>query len=202
MSVKIIDTSDFVAPQDNLEDWYKCCSKYSQFFTEKYNKYYYDGVNQNLLVQKLFDKYWYTPGSETVTMVLNAQNLMSIKEKLYNCKKVKFTNWWFITLTSKPDWTEIEAKAKIDKYRQARFKDYKYIWVEEHGTNSEKYHQHILVESDKRFHTGQNLKPTKYYDANINIVRVTDTHRSKVDIVKYMTKENQPQGNLTHFGCI
>lgn len=197
-----IDNIDFIAPQDKLSDWYKYCLKYSQYFTDKYNDYYYIGCDQDKLVQKLFDKYWYSEGSDTVSMVMNAQQMMEIKDKIVNSKKVKFTNWWFITLTSKPEWTESEAKAKIDKYRQARFKDYKYIWVEEHGTESEKYHQHILVESDKRFHTGQNLKPTKYYDANINIVRVTDTHRSKIDIVKYMTKENKPQGSLTHFGCI
>lgn len=114
-------------------------------------------------------------------------------------KKVKNTTWWFVTLTSKPDWTEIEAKEKIDKYRQSHFKKFPYMWVEEHGTESEKYHQHVLVDNPGRFHTGINLKPTKYYDANINIQRVTDTHNSKKNIVKYMTKENKPQGNLQHF---
>lgn len=201
MSIYEIDDSEFVAPQNELEDWYKYCLQYSPYFTQKYNEHWYNGVDQNELVQRLFDKYWYST-SETVGMVLNAQSKMEIKYKLHNTKKEKFTNWWFITLTSKPEWTETEAKMKIDKYREARFKAYKYIWVEEHGTDSNKYHQHILVESEQRFHTGQNLKPTKYYDANINIVRVTDTHRSKIDIVKYMTKENKPQGNLTHFGCI
>lgn len=196
-----IEDEEVNAPQDELSDWYKYCLKYSPFFLEKYNEHYYNGCNQDQTVQKLFDKYWYTT-NETVSMVLNAQRMLELKDKLSRYKKEKFTNWWFITLTAKPDWTETEAKAKIDKYRQARFKNYKHIWVEEHGTESEKYHQHILVESEQRFHTGQNLKPTKYYDANINILRVTDTHRSKVDIVKYMTKENKPQGCLTHFGLI
>lgn len=191
---------EFIAPIDELNWFNQRYIKYNEYMRNIYNDNYYEGCDVNDICYRIMQKHWYDEGSEVVPMVIRVQKEFEIYDKLSKAKKERFTNWWFITLTSKPEWTEIEAKAKIDKYREARFKTYKYIYVEEHGTESEKYHQHILVESDVRFHTGQNLKKTKYYDANINIQRVTDTHRSKVDIVKYMTKENQPLGDLVHFG--
>lgn len=186
----VVDTSDL-----NIQNRYYYNN--SQALREIYDERYYDGIDQNWLVYDITERH------------MSNENIRSAIfgfAKYYNIlccidnKTTKYTNWWFITLTSKEEWGEELAKVKIDKYREAHFKLYKYIWVEEHGTDSDKYHQHILVESSKRFHTGINLKPTKYYDANINIKRVTDTHNSKTNIVKYMTKENKPQGNLQHFG--
>lgn len=204
MPPKVIEIEDepFVAPTDDLNWFNQRYIKYNDFFASRYNDHYYHGCDQNEICDKVLQKYWYDEGSGVVNMVQRVHKEFVFYENLKSCKKSKYTNWWFITLTSKPEWTENEAKAKIDKYRSSHFKKFKYIWVEEHGTENEKYHQHILAENTERFHTGVNLKPTKYYDANINIQRVTDTHRSKVDIVKYMTKENKPQGNLQHFACI
>lgn len=170
----------------------------SIFIREKYDDRYYEEIDQNFLMECILDE---NMSNECVqSVVIGFAKTYTYLRCVVDSKKQKMTDWWFITLTSKEEWSEDESKEKIDKYRDSHFKKYKYIWVEEHGEENEKYHQHILVESTGRFHTGINLKPTKYYDANINVKRVTDTHRSKEDIVKYMSKENKPQGNLQHFG--
>lgn len=204
--VKVIDyesEEEFIAPVDQLCWYQQRIIKHNEFMRKRWNEWWYPNADFQDLCWRMFDKYWYEEGTGIVNTVLTVQKEQEILDKLKKCEKTKYTNWWFITLTSKEDWSEELAKCKIDKYRQSHFKNYKnIIWVEEHGTESEKYHQHILVETnykDQRFHTGINLKPTKYYDANINIQRVTDTYNSKTNIIKYMTKENKPQGNLTHF---
>lgn len=109
------------------------------------------------------------------------------------------SNWWLITLTSKAEWNEAEAKERIDRYRESHFKKYKYVWVEEHGTESDRYHQHIVAYNEKRFHTGINLQSTKYYDANINIKRVSNDDGSKERVIRYLGKENDPKGDIEFF---
>lgn len=170
----------------------------SQYVREKYNERYYDEIDQNFLMDCIIEE---NMSNECVQSVLFgfAKTYSYIKRCIVDTQRPGHSDWWFITLTSKEDWSEKEAKEKIDKYRESHFKKYKYIWVEEHGEENEKYHQHILAENKGRFHTGINLKPTQYYDANINVKRVTDTHRSKQDILKYLQKENEPQGDLQHF---
>lgn len=167
--------------------------KESQTLRELYDERFYEGIDQNWLIENIIDN---NRSDETIQAAIIGCAKMISKLKP---QKNKYTNWWFITLTSKEEWSEIDAKAKIDKYRESHFKKYKYMWVEEHGEDNGKYHQHILVESDKRFHTGVNLKPSKYYDANINIKRVGNLFDDKKNVYEYMFKENTPQGNLQHF---
>lgn len=170
----------------------------SIFIREKYDERYYDNIDQNFLMDCILEE---NMSNESVqSVIFGFAKTYSYIKSIVDSRKTKFTDWWFITLTSKEEWSESEAKEKIDKYRESHFKKYKYVWVEEHGDVNEKYHQHIVVESRGRFHTGINLKPTMYYDANINVKRVTDTHRSKQDILLYIQKENKPKGNLQHFG--
>lgn len=165
---------------------------------EEYNERYYPEIDQNWLVHDITERFMYDENVQSA--VFGFAKYYNLICSVNNKSKTKYTTWWFITLTSKEEWSEEESKEKIDKYRESHFKKYKYIWVEEHGTESEKYHQHVLVDSAGRFHTQINLKSTKYYDGNINIKRVTDTYNSKSNIIKYMSKENAPQGCLQHFG--
>lgn len=166
---------------------------------EIYDERYYDGIDQNFLMEVILENFMHDENVRSA--VIGFAKTYSYLKSMVDSSKSKYTSWWFITLTSKPEWSEELAKVKLDRYRESHFKLYKnMIWVEEHGTESEKYHQHILVDSSCRFHTGINLKPTQYYDANINIKRVTDTHRSKEDVLAYLQKENKPQGNLQYFG--
>lgn len=167
--------------------------KESQTLRELYDDRYYEGIDQNWLIENIIDN---NRSDETIQAAIIGCAKMMAK---IQPQKNKYSDLWLITLTSKDEWDEIEAKAKIDKYRESHFKKYKYIWVEEHGGESGKYHQHILVESKNRFHTGINLKPSKYYDANINVERVKNGMNDKANVIKYMTKENKPQGNLQYF---
>lgn len=202
MIPEIIINEEVRAPVDALAWFQQRVIKHNEYMREKWDEWWYPNCDAQDLCWRMFDKYWYETGTGIVNTVLTVQKEQEMMDKLSNLQKTKYTNWWFITLTSKEGWSEELAKCKIDKYRQSHFKNYKYIWVEEHGTESEKYHQHILVETwtkEQRFHTGINLKPTKYYDANINIQRVTDTYQSKDNIIKYIQKENKPQGDLKHF---
>lgn len=206
------DEGERIAPLDGLHWFNQRYLHHNPFFREKYNDLWYEDCNANEICDKILDKHWFDKGSGVVEMILATQKDFERKEKMEKAlKKVEnaeYSNWWLITLTSKPEWSEEQAKIKIDKYREAHFHSYinKYVWVEEHGTESEKYHQHILVETTnkkQRFHTGINLKTTKYYDANINIQRVVNTPVSKGNVLKYLTKENQPQGCVAHFyGCV
>lgn len=173
--------------------YYKNC----QLVRELYDDRYYEGCNQNQMLYDIVDKHMYD--STVQSAVFGYAKTYAYIKNIIDSKKTKYTKFWLITLTSKPEWDEIEAKAKIDKYRETHFKKYRYVFCEEHGTESEKYHQHILVENEGRFHTGINLKPTKYYDANINIKRVVDRHNSVRDVLEYMKKENPLQGNLQFF---
>lgn len=166
MPITIIkDVQPIEVSIDELLPHHRYYYTHSTVVRELYDERYYDGADQNYMIDNIVEKHMYDE---------NVQSAVIGFAKFYNLitssnKKVKNTTWWFVTLTSKPDWTEIEAKEKIDKYRQSHFKKFPYMWVEEHGTESEKYHQHVLVDNPGRFHTGINLKPTKYYDANINI---------------------------------
>lgn len=113
-------------------------------------------------------------------------------------------NIWWITLTSDPEKSEEQNKKDIDKFRNSKFKNFKYVWVEEHGTQSERYHQHIMVQGpQKKFHTQQGLKRNEghYYTAKvIDVQRQPYTEAGINNRIKiYMSKENKPQGDVEYF---
>lgn len=205
MPVFEIDNTPFVAPTDELNIFNKRVLKYCPAMMEYYTNHYYKGRDQNELCDFVFKKYWHETKGAIVNAVISAhKECERILKDAKTVEKPNYSNWWLITLTSKPEWDEIISKEKIDKYREAHFKQNKFknVWVEEHGEENGGYHQHILVETTNpkyRFHTGINLKPTQYYNANINIKRVTNTEASKKNILEYLTKENKPQGNVNHF---
>lgn len=195
MPIKIIDESEDVAPVNVLNPYFSYLVEHNLFLREKYYEWYHPQCDPNKLFDTLLTKYFYSEHSISDTVIQYAKmDLMNIKK--LNAAMKSSRKFWFITLTSKEEWQEFESKQKIDKYRESHFRLYKYCWTEEHGTEGGKYHQHILVEGD-RFHTGQNLKPTKYYDANINVKRVEGG--TVHNIIKYMSKENPIQGNVEHF---
>lgn len=199
--VFIVSEPENVVNVDELSACNSYYYKHCQLIRDLYNERFYDGCNQNLIVDQITESYMY---DETVqSAVIGLAKVLTRLSFLKDTKKEnKYTNYWFITLTSKDEWNETDAKQKIDKFRESHFKKYKYIYCEEHGTNSEKYHQHVLVYNTGRFHTGINLKSTKYYDANINIQRVSNKPNSLKNIIEYMKKENDIKGDLQFFSSI
>lgn len=196
--IQIISDNVFNAPIEQLNEFQQLLLIENEFMREKYNEYYYTGCDPIEICYKVFNRYWYTPGNNIVNTVLKVNEKM-LKKKTKIISQENIDNLFFITLTSKEEWTEKEAKAKIDKYRTSHFKKYKYIYTEEHGTDNNKYHQHILVKSKSNFHTGQNLRPTKYYDANINVKKCTNTQTSINNLKIYMSKENKFIGDIKEF---
>jgi len=167
--VQVIDDVKYQAPVEELDELQQLLLKHNEYMNDKYNDHYYNGCNPVELCYTVFNKYWYSDGTNIVNTVMRVNEIM-LRRKSKPSKTQENDSFLFlITLTSKEEWTEVQAKTKIDKYRESHFKKYKYVYVEEHGTDNGKYHQHILVRSKSNFHTGQNLRPTKYYDANINV---------------------------------
>lgn len=197
--IKAIDMEEaeigvVVAPIDKLYDLYQKYYKHNEFIREKWNIWYNKkSENHNKEFEEMIDHYFFLDKSIPDTVLEITMRDMK-REKVRKVMKRNFGKRWFITLTSKPEWTEKESKERIDKYRQNHFKKYKYIWTEEHGGENGGYHQHILVEGEY-FHTGQNLKPTSYYDANINVLRCGKNN----GLFEYMNKESQIQGNTDYF---
>lgn len=197
--IQIILDTVFNAPIEELDEFQQLLLIENEFMRNKYNEHYYTGCNPKEICYNVFDRYWYTEGNNIVNTVMKV-NIIMLKKKSKVITSSQITdNLFFITLTSKEEWTEIEAKAKIDKYRTSHFKKYKYIYTEEHGTDNSKYHQHILVKTKGNFHTGQNLRPTKYYDANINVKKCTNTQVSINNLKIYMSKENKFVGDIKEF---
>ena len=140
---QIINLEEVHAPVDRLSWFQARVIKHNEFMRDRWDEWWYPNADYQDLCWRMFDKYWYCEGNGIVNTVLTVQKEQEMIDKLKNCEKSKYTNWRFITLTSKEEWSEELAKVKIGKYRQSHFKNYKYIWVEEHGTESEKYHQHV-----------------------------------------------------------
>lgn len=125
-----------------------------------------------------------------------------LAKQVSNSQKKQLTGrFWLVTFTSDPDKDEIQNICDMNKYRIAHFKKYKYCYVEEKkSADSEKYHQHILIEAPLRVvHTGQNLKPCAYYKGNKNTKPIPTTKKAIEDTMKYLQKENVLQGSVGYF---
>lgn len=182
------------APTNKLNYINKWYYDDNEFLRDKWNIWYNpQEQNPNKDFDKMMEYYFYEEKSIPETVITVCRKDLK-RNGIKKVMKQKFGKRWFITLTSKPEWTEQEAKDKIDKYRTNHFKKYKHIWVEEHGGENGGYHQHILVEGDY-FHTGQNLKKTSYYDANINVLRCGSNN----GIFEYMNKESEILGDTDYF---
>lgn len=173
---------------------------------EYYEENMMDGVDPNLLVMEALDFYMlgnYTEDKLHLMICWAHYNnkLLSRKVVRQAIEKSDKRTFYFVTFTSDPDKSEDENRLNITRYRQSHFKKYKYMYTEEkQSADSEKYHQHILIECPlKVVHTKQNLKPAAYYKGNINVQKVTPDKASILRIIEYMKKESLPKGDVEYF---
>lgn len=173
-------------------------------------KYYEDnyvkGVDENELVDEAVVENIHMEEVQLMLMcsVAFVNKLLKTKPVQSALKKIgdHRDKFYLITLTSDPNVSEEDNMINITRYRKAHFDKYKYVYVaEKHSANSERYHQHILIECPYRVQrTDQNLKPANYYKGNINVKPVTMTRPSVLRIIQdYFSKENKPLGDLDYF---
>lgn len=184
--------------------YYDDCALVRKIFDEEYNdKYTY----KNDLIADIVNDYThleevqksiiacahFVNGLITKEQRRNRNGIGRAINKVINDDKPKL---WFITFTLEEDKSKdiIELKRRLITGRQRLLKKYKYIYVEEEqSADNKRYHQHIIVEGEY-FNTTKNMRKADYYSGNINIKRIyTDN-----GIEKYLSKENNPKGDIDY----
>lgn len=178
------------------------------FIKEYYEENMMDGVSPNLLVGEALDAYmdYGTFNEDKLALMVCWSHynlkLLSRKKVSQAIHKSDKRTFYLVTFTSDPGKSEDDNRLDITRYRQSHFKKYKHVWVEEkESAESQKYHQHVLIECPmKVVRRDQNLKPAAYYKAHVNVRKATPT-KSSIDriILDYFSKENKPKGDLDYF---
>lgn len=130
--------------------------------------------------------------------ILDDRRIKREKKKLYTKGQAKglrrdLPQLWLLTFTLHPNDKEKDLKPRVIK----SLKKYKYMYVEEHGTDSGRYHIHAIVETDdpRGFENGYNLKPTANHQGRIDRKRYLYNND---DGGKYLSKETKILGDVEY----
>lgn len=196
-----IDESVPVAPLEELHHLHRFYCNNCSRVKDEYNERYYLGCDANRIVDKIMDDFIsYEDVKQVLFKTVGNVALWNLIEGKTKMPDQKIPTIYHITFTSDPNKSEEQNAFDITRYRK-RLEKFPHFWVWEHGTTSEKYHQHMVVQcpyKDQR--RDQNLKPTNYYNARVHSEPV---ERNKLHLRRlvneYLCKENKPEGDLEYF---